>query len=129
MKHLTLAFLTLFVAQSASAATATYLCKMTKLDGHGWIAPEYAFQVDADKKTAMVADSPDWVEARLKNRGAKGYRMTWSVTRQASAGGNLRVRYQANLNPADNSVKVRMAFVSVNASNKPYGVGTCSLEK
>ncbi|WP_120633183.1 hypothetical protein [Ruegeria sp. EL01] len=102
---------------------------MTKQDSRGWIAPEYAFRVDAENKAAQVAINPEWLATRFKDRGAKGYRLSWNRTMTASAGGNLRVRYQANLNPTKNSVTVRMAFVSTNASNKPYGVGTCRVEK
>ncbi len=111
------------------ADTTVYLCRMTKQDSHGWIAPEYAFQIDPDSGTAKVADRPEWVETRFKNRGAKGYRLSWNRTAPTVEGPNLRVRYQANLDPSDNSVKVRMAFVSVNAANRPYGVGTCAIEK
>lgn len=129
MKHLTFAFLTLFGAHAAAAESVTYVCDMTKLDGHGWIAPEYMFQVDAATGSAMAASNHnDWTNANFKNRGSKGYRMNWSLTLPASAGGNLRVRYQANLDPKKNSVKVRMAFVSTNASNKPYGTGICKVQ-
>ena len=102
---------------------------MTKQDSHGWIARDYAFQVDADAGSALVADRSDWMSTKFKNRGSKGYRINWTRTARATAGGNLRVRYQANLNPNDNSVKVRMAFVTVNALNKPYGVGSCKVKE
>lgn len=129
MKHLTFALLTLFGAHAASAETVTYACDMTKLDSHGWIAPEYIFQVDTASASAKTSSNfNDWTDASFKNRGSKGYRLNWNLTLPASAGGNLRVRYQANLNPTDNSVRVRMAFVSTNASNKPYGTGTCKVQ-
>ncbi|WP_299076278.1 hypothetical protein [uncultured Ruegeria sp.] len=129
MKYLTLAFITTFFAQGALAETVNYSCTMTKRDSHGWIAKEYAFRVDAENKAALVADNPEWLATRFKDRGAKGYRLSWNRTMTASAGGNLRVRYQANLNPTKKSVTVRMAFVSTNASNKPYGTGTCLIQK
>lgn len=128
MKRLLLASIATVFAQSAFAESVTYNCKMTKLDSHGWIAPQYVFRVDAENGTAQLADNPEWIGTQFKDRGGKGYRMIWKRSARASAGGNLTVRYQANLNPADNSVKVRMAFVSVNAANKPYGVGTCRAE-
>lgn len=128
MKYLTLAFLAAVTASGAAAAPVTYNCKMTKQDSHGWIAPEYAFQIDSESGTAKVADRPEWIGTSFKNRGKKGYRISWYRTARASAGGNVRVRYQANLNPSDNVVKVRMAFVTVSAANKPYGVGTCRAE-
>ncbi|KIC44005.1 MAG: hypothetical protein AB3N07_07310 [Ruegeria sp.] len=129
MKHLSFALLTLFGAHAAAAESVTYACDITKLDGHGWIAPEYFFQVDVATGSAKVASNHhDWTNARFKNRGTKGYRMNWNLTLPASAGGNLRVRYQANLDPTDNSVKLRMAFVTTNASNKPYGTGTCKVQ-
>lgn len=128
MKHSVLAFLFLVIAQPVFADTTSYLCTMTKRDAHGWIAPQYAFRIDPDGGTAMVADKPEWIATRFKNRGSSGYRISWNLTKRASAGGNLRVRYQANLNPADSTIKVRMAFVSIDAANKPYGVGTCVVE-
>ncbi len=45
-----------------------------------------------------------------------------------AAGGNVRVRYQANQDPTDNTIKVRMAFLQGNFLNKPYGVGTCAAQ-
>ncbi len=115
-------------ALAASASPITYACKMTKVDGRGWIAPAYLFQVDSEQGTAQVVDKPEWIDTRFKNRGSKGYRMSWNLTSKTSQGPNVRVRYQANLDPQDNSVKVRMAFVNVNAANKPYGTGSCKVE-
>ncbi|WP_170359105.1 hypothetical protein [Ruegeria arenilitoris] len=128
MKYLSIVALAAFFAHGAMAETVTYNCKMTKQDSHGWIARSYAIQVDAEDGWAKVASRPEWIDTKYKSRGNKGVRMVWTETRRASAGGNLRVKYQANLNPADNSLKVRMSFVSTNAANKPYGLGTCSVE-
>ncbi len=129
MKRLVLATVATFFASTTLAETITYNCKMTQRDDFGWIAPGYVFRVDAENGTALIADNPEWIGVKFKNRGKKGYRMVWNRMARASAGGNLSVRYQANLNPADNSLKVRMAFINVNAANKPYGLGTCSLEE
>ncbi|MEX0308191.1 MAG: hypothetical protein AB3N12_12480 [Ruegeria sp.] len=127
MKRLFLTIAAILFAQTATAENITYLCKMTKQDSHGWIAPEYAFQVDREGGTAKVAVRPEWMDASFKDRGSKGYRLVWRRNARASAGGNVRVRYQANLNPNDNIVKIRMAFANVGAVNKPYGVGTCQV--
>ena len=103
---------------------------MTKQDAHGWIAPEYGFQIDLSAASAMAASShQDWVKAKFKDRGANRYRIVWNLDQKMVAGGNARVRYQANLNTSDNTVAVRMAFVRGNFANKPYGVGTCSKVK
>lgn len=118
------------LAQTAAAETTAYHCKMTKQDAHGWIAPEYGFQIDLSAASAMAASShQDWVKAKFKNRGANKYRIVWNLDRKMVAGGNARVRYQANLNTSDNTVAVRMAFLRGNFANKPYGVGTCSKVK
>lgn len=45
-----------------------------------------------------------------------------------AAGGNVRVRSQANLKTSDKSVTVRMAFLQGNFANKPSGVGICSVQ-
>ena len=122
------AFALSLAAQAASASPVNYVCKMTQVDGRGWIAPVYLFQVDSEKGTAQVVDKPEWIDARFKNRGAKGYRMSWNLTSKTTEGPNVRVRYQANLDPKDNSIKVRMAFANVGAANKPYGTGKCETE-
>ncbi|KIC42273.1 hypothetical protein RA27_02500 [Ruegeria sp. ANG-R] len=129
MKRPFLTIAAVLFAQTATAENVTYLCKMTKQDSHGWIAPEYAFQVDPESGKAKAADSPEWMDASFKNRGSKGYRLVWRRNARLSAGGNARVRYQANLNPADNAVRISMAFANMNAANKPYGVGTCQVQK
>ncbi|MEO1110253.1 MAG: hypothetical protein AAFX90_20265 [Pseudomonadota bacterium] len=130
MKHLTIALFTLIGTQVAATESINYVCKMTKQDSHGWIASEYSFRIDPAATSAMAASSyQDWAEAKFKNRGSKGYRLVWNIDETMAAGGNVRVRYQANLNPSDNSVKVRMAFLQGNFANKPYGIGTCSLNK
>jgi hypothetical protein len=129
MKRLILAGVATLFASAALAETITYNCKMTKRDEGGWVAPEYFFRIDAENGTASIADNPEWIGVKFKDRGNKGYRLVWNRMARATAGGNLSVRYQANLNPADNSVKVRMAFINVNAANKPYGVGTCTAQK
>ncbi|UUV04936.1 MULTISPECIES: hypothetical protein [Ruegeria] len=130
MKRLFLIVAAAVLAQTAAAETVTYHCKMTKQDAHGWIAPEYAFQIDPAATSAMAATSyQDWAKAKFKNRGAKGYRIIWNLDQKMAAGGNVRVRYQANLKPSDNTVAVRMAFVQGNFANKPFGVGTCSTVK
>ncbi len=78
----------------------------------------------------MAANShQDWAKAKLKDRGAKGYRVIWNLDQKMAAGGNVRVRYQANLKTSDNTVTVRMAFLQGNFANKPYGAGTCSVGK
>ncbi|SDW25154.1 hypothetical protein SAMN05444358_101322 [Ruegeria halocynthiae] len=128
MKRFLLTIAAAFFAQTAAAENITYVCKMTKQDSHGWIAPEYAFKVDPESDSAKVADRPEWIETRFKNRGSKGYRMVWHKNARLSAGGNARVRYQAYLNPKGNVVKVRMSFANMNAANKPHGVGTCRVE-
>ncbi|NVO55701.1 hypothetical protein HW561_07860 [Rhodobacteraceae bacterium B1Z28] len=130
MKYLSTIALAAFFANGAIAETVTYNCKMTKQDSHGWIAKEYAFQVDADTGKAKATSSfQDWTDGKLKNRGAKGYRIIWSRTERMSAGGDARVRYQANLNPDKNTVAVRMAFVHGSFTNKPSGVGMCHAAK
>lgn len=129
MKKLFLTIAAVMIAQTAAAETVAYRCKMTKQDAHGWISPEYAFQIDPATASARAASThQDWEQAKFKNRGAKGYRMSWNVDARMSAGGNVRVRYQANLNPSDNTVKVRMSFLQGNFLNKPYGVGTCQVK-
>jgi hypothetical protein len=129
MKYLTLAFITTFFAQGALAETVNYSCTMTKQDSHGWIAKEYAFQIDEAAKTAKAASSfQDWAEARFKNRGSKGYRLSWNLTERMAAGGDMRVRYQANLKTSDNTVTVRMAFVHADFANKPFGSGVCTIK-
>ncbi len=130
MKHLTFALFAFIGTQVAAAESINYVCKMTKQDSHGWIAPEYAFRIDPDATSAMAASSyQDWAKAQFKNRGSKGYRLVWNLDETMAAGGNVRVRHQANLDPSDNSVKVRMAFLHGNFANKPYGVGSCSLSQ
>ncbi|WP_299894275.1 hypothetical protein [uncultured Ruegeria sp.] len=130
MKRLFLIVTAAVLAQTATAETVTYHCKMTKQDAHGWIAPEYAFRIDPATASAMAATSyQDWAKAKFKDRGAKGYRVIWNLDQKMVAGGNARVRYQANLKPSDNTVAVRMAFVQGNFANKPFGVGTCSTVK
>lgn len=117
-----------FFAKTAFAETITYNCKMTKRYSYGWVADEYAFRVDMNNKSAMAASTHhDWMETRFRDRGAKGYRMSWNVSQLATGAGNIRARYQANLNPKDNSVSVRVAFVTIDAANSPYGVGKCSV--
>ncbi len=130
MKRLLPIAVAALLAQTAAAETVTYHCKMTKQDAHGWIAPEYAFRIDPAASSAMAATSyQDWAKAKFKDRGAKGYRIIWNLDQKMVAGGNVRVRYQANLKTTDNTVAVRMAFVQGNFANKPFGVGTCSTVK
>ncbi|WP_299982528.1 hypothetical protein [uncultured Ruegeria sp.] len=113
--------------QAAAAETVTYNCMMTKQDGHGWIAPEYAFQIDSASGASEAASSyHDWAEAKLKDRGAKGYRILWNITAPLLDGTKQRVKYQANLNAQNDTVKVRMSWANANYTNKPFGVGTCS---
>ncbi len=129
MRSIVLAILAAFFAQSSFAETVTYNCKMTKQDAHGWIAPGYVFRIDPKASAVMAASSyQDWTQARFKDRGNRGYRLIWNIDESMSAGGNVRVRYQANLKPSDNTVTVRMAFLQGNFANKPYGVGACSIE-
>ena len=130
MKRYLLTIAALAFSQTATAETVTYVCKMTKQDAHGWIAPEYGFQIDTDQASALAASSHhEWAKAKFKDRGAKGYRIVWNLDQKMVAGGNVRVRYQANLKTSDNTVAVRMAFVQGNFANKPFGVGTCSTVK
>ncbi|WP_058280664.1 hypothetical protein [Ruegeria denitrificans] len=55
------------------------------------------------------------------DRSASAYRIIWNRTERMAAGGNVRVRYQANWNPNQNTIDIRMAFVHGNFSNKPKG--------
>ncbi|NOD62914.1 MULTISPECIES: hypothetical protein [unclassified Ruegeria] len=129
MKRFLLTIAALAFAQTAAAETVTYVCKMTKQDAHGWIAPEYGFKIDTAQASAQAASSyQEWEAAQFKDRGAKGYRVVWNLDQTMAAGGNVRVRYQANLKPSDKSVTVRMAFLHGNFANKPFGVGTCSVQ-
>ncbi|CUH48822.1 hypothetical protein [Ruegeria atlantica] len=115
-------------AQSVLAGTVEYKCEITKPDGHGWIAPEYNFQVDTDTREAKVVSCHhDWTSAQLKVKKSGEYRMFWNVTLRSSEGQNLRMKYQANLNSAKNTVKVRASFAHTSAANKPYGSGVCSV--
>ncbi len=124
---LAILFVGMMTAQTAFAETVTYKCTMTKQDKHGWIAPEYAFRVDSASAQAQAESSQhDWTEAQLKNRGAKGYRIFWNITAPLSDGTKQRVKYQANLDAKNKTVKVRMSWAHANYSNKPYGVGTCN---
>ncbi|MBO9444624.1 hypothetical protein [Ruegeria sp. R14_0] len=114
--------------QSALAGTVEYKCEITRPDSHGWIAPEYYFQVDTDTRAAkVVSRHHDWTSAKLKVKNNGQYRMLWNVSLRSSEGQSLRMKYQANLDPEQNTVKVRASFGTVSASNKPYGSGVCSV--
>ncbi len=76
-----------------------------------------------------ASNNHDWTNAQLKDRGAKGYRVFWNITAPLSDGTQQRVKYQANLNPQQETVKVRMSWAHANYTNKPYGVGTCAVVK
>ncbi|WP_170338474.1 hypothetical protein [Ruegeria arenilitoris] len=116
-------------AQAAAASPTAYKCTITKKDSHGWVAPEYAFQIDPEAGTAQAASNyHDWTNAQLRDRGAKGYRMIWNVTLKSTEGQAIRMRYQAN-SATDGGLKVSGSFVNVGASNKPYGTGRCEVVK
>ncbi len=128
MKYLTIIGLLAITWQPAIAATIEYKCEMTKLDNHGWIAPEYYFQIDEDAGSARALSGHfDWTPAKLKKRKSSKYRMLWNVTLKTREGPNLRVKYQANMDTQNNDVTVRASFASVGASNKPFGTGTCKI--
>lgn len=115
-------------AQAALADGTTYHCKVKGRDG--WIAPEYQFRIDPSTQTAQVVSGyHDWMDASLSVRGNDTYRVIWNVTLQSSEGQDIRMRYQANLDPAKNKIKVRGSFVNVSAANKPYGTGNCAIVK
>lgn len=120
----------LLIATSAAAETVNYICNMTKQDSHGWIPKEYAFRIDAAAGRAHAASSyQDWAEARFKDRGSKGYRLSWNLTERTSQGHNQRVRYQADLNKENNALSVTMTFLHTQVSNKPRGSGSCVMSK
>lgn len=126
MKNLIYLFTTTLLAQSVAAAPVTYNCTMTKQDSLGWITPEYAFRIDAASgKAEAISNNHDWTEAKLKDRGAKGYRIFWSITAPLTDGTKQRVKYQANLNPQNETVRIRMSWAHANYTNKPFGVGNC----
>jgi len=128
MKSLVLACAALFFAQSALADTVEYKCEITKTDSHGWIAPEYYFQIDTDARTAQaLSRHHDWTRSKLKMRSDGEYRLLWNVTLRERNGQNLRMKYQANLDTSANTVRVRASFAHVSASNKPFGSGVCKI--
>ncbi|WP_037310076.1 hypothetical protein [Ruegeria halocynthiae] len=128
MKKIILACVAALSVQTAWADTVEYKCNITKPDSHGWIAPEYHFQIDADTGQAkVVSGHHDWTKAKLKVKKGNEYRVLWNVTLRSSEGQNLRMKYQANFDAAKTTVRVRASFSHINASNKPYGSGVCSV--
>ncbi|MDA7963337.1 hypothetical protein [Ruegeria sp.] len=115
--------------QAAAASTATYECKITKESGLGWVPPDYSFQINTAGRDAKVhSNYHDWTDAKYKLRNDGEYRILWNVTLRASDGQNLRMKYQANLDTKQNTVRIRASFANTSASNKPFGTGSCVLK-
>ena len=128
MTKFVLACAAVLFTQAAWADTANYKCEITKTDSHGWIAPDYYFQIDSASGDAKaLSGHHDWTEAKLKVLRDGGYRLFWNVTLRSSTGYKLRMKYQANLDAEKSAVRIRASFANINASNKPFGTGVCNI--
>lgn len=128
MKIVLLAVSAAFFAHTASTEELTYACNMSNRDHYNWIAPEYRFVIDTEAGGAQVASNHhDWTPASLKVRRDKDYRVLWNVTLPTAQNQDIRMKYQANLDVENNTIRVRASFAHLSASNKPFGTGACNI--
>ncbi|MBO9435486.1 hypothetical protein J7394_14805 [Ruegeria sp. R13_0] len=130
MKQLFLALSIFAFAQAANAETTTFDCAVRDRDGSGWIAPRYIFVVDKENGAAQtVSGHNDVLPAVFKIDRKNRYSLSWQIELKEISGKTVRINYNARIDPSNDKIKLRGNWVNANFVNKPYGVGTCSVQR
>lgn len=117
------------VGTSAVAQVTTYDCKMSSLEGRGFITERLLFTVDTERNSAAVLDGivmaalGEPIEARFEQLNNGQYRLRWDIRNLKSGAEAFNIDYRIQFRPADLGLSIRAIVKGYD--NRPVGSGSC----
>ncbi|WP_299149429.1 hypothetical protein [uncultured Tateyamaria sp.] len=118
-------------APAAMAQSTVYDCRMSSLEGRGFIRPAIKFSIDFDKGEAAVVDDVVMrrygkpIPATLTQLGNGQYRLKWEVKNVRNGSASFDLAYTLQYRPKVNAFNIRAQVRGYD--NRPFGTGSCAI--